>query len=115
MRPFLLSQWLLGAGALMPAILTFTTGFTLWGNALGAEKPDGTVGTASRAVSFLREVRPILAQHCFQCHGPDEAARKGRLRLDLKDQAFARRKGKHVIAPGSPDGSLAWERITTAN
>src|SRR5262249_11785677 len=53
-----------------------------------------------------------LTQHCFQCHGPDEAARKGKLRLDLKDAAFAERDGLHVIAPGSLDGSLAWQRIT---
>ena len=38
---------------------------------------------------------------------------KGKLRLDLKDKAFAEREGKHVIAPGDPEGSLAWERITT--
>ena len=64
-------------------------------------------------VNYLREVRPILAQHCFQCHGPDEAARKGKLRLDLKSEAFAERKSGRVIAPGDLDGSLVWERITT--
>ena len=39
--------------------------------------------------------------------------RKGKLRLDLKDKAFAGREGKHVIAPGDLEGSLAWERMTT--
>jgi hypothetical protein len=71
-----------------------------------------TAGAGNRAISYLKEVRPILAQHCFQCHGPDEAARKGRLRLDLKEHALAERKGRAVIAPGQLPRSLAWERIT---
>jgi len=66
-------------------------------------------------VNYLREVRPILAQHCFQCHGPDEAARKGKLRLDLKSDALAERKSGHAIAPGDLDGSLVWQRISTDN
>src|SRR5438270_2770753 len=78
-------------------------------SARGDEKPRPAAGT--RPVSYLREVRPILAQHCFQCHGPDEAARKAKLRLDLKDKAFAERHGSRVIAPGDPGGSLVWERV----
>jgi hypothetical protein len=66
-------------------------------------------------VSYLRHVRPILAQHCFACHGPDEAARKAKLRLDLKDAAFAERKGKHVIAPANLEGSLLWQRLSSAD
>jgi hypothetical protein len=64
------------------------------------------------AVKFLTQVRPILAQRCFQCHGPDESARKGKLRLDLQSEAFAERKNGHAIAPGKLAGSLVWERIT---
>src|SRR6185369_16020519 len=45
--------------------------------------------------------------------GPDEAARKKGLRLDLKDNAFAARKGQHVIAPGDLAGSLVWQRISS--
>src|SRR5947208_2596497 len=82
-------------------------------SARGDEKPRPAAGV--RQVSYLREVRPILAQHCFQCHGPDEAARKAKLRLDLKDKAFAERHGSHVIAPRDPDGSLVWERITSTD
>ena len=88
----------------------------MWCDSSGAFADDKTARTAAaenRTVSFLKEVRPILAQHCFHCHGPDEATRKGKLRLDLKDNAFAEREGKHVIAPGDLEGSLAWERITT--
>src|SRR5580765_3382504 len=108
MRPFLLSQRLPGAGALILAIVAFAPDVPRRGGALAAETP----AAEPRAVSYLREVRPILTQHCFQCHGPDEAARKGKLRLDLKDHAYADRDGKHVIAPGDSGGSLVWERIT---
>src|SRR5262249_8728960 len=108
MRPFLLSQRLLGAGALILAIVAFAPDVPPRGGALAAETP----AAEPRAVSYLREVRPILTQHCFQCHGPDEAARKGKLRLDLKDHAYAERDGLHVIAAGDLDGSLVWQRIT---
>src|SRR5262249_56891819 len=88
-------------------------GFERLTGAFANDKTARAAGAENRPVSFLKEVRPILAQHCFQCHGPDEATRQGKLRLDLKDKAFAEREGKHVIAPGDPEGSLAWERITT--
>ena len=102
MRPFVRS--LLGLGVLVPAVLVLTPFASL-----GGETP----APAARQVSFLREVRPILAQHCFQCHGPDEAARKGKLRLDLKDHALAPRNGKPAVAAGDPDGSHVWRRVTT--
>ena len=62
------------------------------GGARGHDKPDGPVAEKSRTISYLKEIRPILAQHCFQCHGPDPAARR-KLRLDLKDAAYAAREG----------------------
>ena len=49
---------------------------------------------ASRAaadpIRYSRDIRPILAEHCFACHGPDQAARKARLRLDDRAAAVAR-------------------------
>src|ERR1044072_2197959 len=54
------------------------------------------------AVDFNREVQPILSENCFKCHGPDEAARKGQLRLDTKAGALGARGAEDgpAIVPG---------------
>src|SRR5438309_1620848 len=52
---------------------------------------------ADPPVDFARDVRPILAQHCWTCHGPDEKARQAKLRLDVRDEAV-----KKAIVPGNP-------------
>src|SRR5947207_4570733 len=111
MRSSIPFRWLPGAGPLVLVVLVFTP-FSPRSQALGEEKP-GRPAAEGRAVSYLKEVRPILAQHCFQCHGPDEAARKGKLRLDLKDTALNERKAGHAIVSGRPNDSLVWKRITT--
>src|SRR3954453_17425183 len=110
---FVQRRWLMGTGALMLVALVFALGSAHLSGAFADDRAAQAAGAEDRPVRFLREVRPILAQHCFQCHGPDQATRKGKLRLDLKDEAFASREGRHVIAPGDPEGSLAWERIST--
>ena len=70
-----------------------------------------SAATAS-AVDFNREVRPILAQHCFACHGMDEHSRKGKLRLDLVESAYGKGKsGEVAIVPGQPDKSEVIHRI----
>src|SRR4051812_23057937 len=67
-----------------------------------------------RAVNFQREVRPLLAENCFQCHGPDSTTRMAGLRLDLKDAAMETRRTGTVIVPGKPDASLLYQRITAS-
>ena len=62
---------------------------------------------------FTTRVRPILAQHCFKCHGPDDRTRKGKLRLDTRDEAVRpARSGLPAIAPGLPDESELIRRIS---
>ncbi|MCU0720955.1 MAG: DUF1549 domain-containing protein, partial [Pirellula sp.] len=80
----------------------------------------GALGTkASQAddaakVRFNRDIRPILSQACFRCHGFDEKTREAGLRLDTRDGATAAHAGDRApIAPGDLAGSEAWSRIVS--
>ncbi|HEY7312973.1 MAG TPA: DUF1549 domain-containing protein [Gemmataceae bacterium] len=64
-------------------------------------------------IQFNRDVRPILADACFACHGFDAKARKARLRLDVPEGAFAKRKRTVPIKPGDPQASAVWTRINS--
>jgi len=75
----------------------------------------GALACGSEEPDFRREVRPLLAERCFTCHGPDEAARKGKLRLDTAEGALATRRGGAAIVAGDPAQSLLLERIAAAD
>ena len=68
----------------------------------------------SAAVDFQREIRPVLSENCFQCHGPDSSTRFSGLRLDLKESVFGVRKSGAVVTPGKPAESLLYQRIAAA-
>ena len=63
------------------------------------------------AIDFGRDIRPILSDKCFFCHGPDEEERKAKLRLDLKADAFAMKDGVAAFVAGDLEKSEAWHRI----
>ncbi|MGI9240926.1 MAG: DUF1553 domain-containing protein, partial [Verrucomicrobiales bacterium] len=61
---------------------------------------------ASEPLSYSRDVQPILSDHCFTCHGPDENSRKAGLRLDLREGAI-----EAAVVPGDPEESELIFRI----
>jgi hypothetical protein len=67
-------------------------------------------------VQFNRDIRPIMAETCFRCHGPDKSSRMAGMRLDLRDEALKPlRDGNVPIVPGNPDKSAIVQRIFAAN
>ena len=73
---------------------------------------------AARAaeVDFAREIRPLLSENCFACHGPDSNKRKAGLRLDQKDSAFGKNEsGEIAIVPGDLEKSELLRRVVSAD
>ena len=71
----------------------------------------GAARAAESSLSYNRDVRPILSDKCFYCHGPDKNHRKGKMRLDVREDALA----KEAFVPGQPDESELIKRIFTTN
>ena len=72
--------------------------------ALASVGPSGDE-EARAPVDFTREVRPVLSDRCFPCHGPDAGAREGGFRLDVREEALADLGGYAAIVPGDPEES----------
>lgn len=100
--------------------LTLSIGAWTLSAALLAQPQSGSNATASppvntaQLIDFNRDIRPILSDKCFACHGPDEKARKAGLRLDRKEDAFkALRDGGYAIVPGKPEESQLFIRLSS--
>lgn len=97
------ARWLVSTQvALLAAVLT------------GVGSAHGEAPGAAGAIRFNRDVRPILSDTCFKCHGPDAAQREGNLSLVTRAEATASRpKGAPAVVPGRPRESEAYRRLVT--
>ncbi|MBB76442.1 MAG: hypothetical protein CMJ75_18205 [Planctomycetaceae bacterium] len=68
-----------------------------------------------KRIDFQRDIRPILSDACFRCHGIDAAHRAAGLRLDRHEGLFGRRDGPPIVVPGDPRTSELIRRITTTD
>jgi Protein of unknown function (DUF1553)/Protein of unknown function (DUF1549)/Planctomycete cytochrome C len=80
----------------------------------GDVAPTAPAPAKPRPVNFAREVRPILSDNCFACHGPDDKQRKAKLRLDVHESVLAKlESGDAAVVPGKPDDSSLIFRVET--
>lgn len=83
------------------------------GGAFGDEatpRPSATPAVTGK-LGFNRDIRPILSNYCYSCHGPDKGARKAEMRLDKRDEATRDLGGRHAIVPGDAVTSELVKRI----
>src|SRR5262245_64191652 len=74
------------------------------------------VSAAPPAIKFNRDIRPIMSDTCFRCHGPDQKARMAGLRLDIRDEALKQTAtGVVPIVPGDPEKSGIVQRVFATN
>ncbi|HSU55514.1 MAG TPA: PSD1 and planctomycete cytochrome C domain-containing protein [Candidatus Dormibacteraeota bacterium] len=74
---------------------------------LSASQSIFAAGKSSSSISYNRDVRPILSDNCFYCHGPDPNKRKAKMRLDIREEALK----KEAFVPGKPEASELVRRI----
>jgi hypothetical protein len=73
------------------------------------------IGLFAGEIEFNRDIRPILSDKCFACHGPDSSHREAELRLDERENALQERDGHRVITPGKPGMSELVARILSTD
>lgn len=81
--------------------------FLITGLSLASVAPPVNLDRTKQGISYNKDIRPILADNCITCHGPDSAARQAGLRLDRRDGLVE----KGILVPGNPDASLLIKRI----
>lgn len=87
---------------------------TFWLSLVALAVTSGALNADETKLNFDRDIRPILAENCFACHGPDAQQRKAKLRLDTRTGTLAElRGGERAVVPGKPDVSLLIERIAS--
>jgi len=69
--------------------------------------------TPAAEIQFARDIRPILSDNCFACHGPNSESRDADLRLDDQEAVLDDRDGEPVVKAGDPDASSLWHRVTS--
>lgn len=79
------------------------------------ERDPSDVGVRAQAIEFNRDIRPLLSDKCYTCHGPDKARRLTKLRFDVEAEAKQDLGGRFAIVPGDPSKSEMIRRITAAD
>src|ERR1043165_10242323 len=80
------------------------------------EQESRSIAPLPERIQFNRDIRPILSENCVECPGPSAQARKGNLRLDVRESAFApAESGKIALVPGDLKKSELWARAATAD
>src|SRR5436190_24002908 len=69
----------------------------------------------ARKIEFNRDIRPILSDNCYTCHGPAKSTRKADLRFDSEESAKEDRGGYRAVAPGKPEESHLLQRLTASD
>lgn len=100
-------------GVILQMALEFGPALAAQGSLVSASPPPDLEKSSS--VLFNRDIRPILSDACFQCHGFDAGARKADLRLDTFEGATAVRQGRQAVQPGDLTSSEVWRRITSTD
>ncbi len=94
-------------------MMKFSQNSPVWLSALLVAAESGAHAAAT--LDYNRDIKPILSEACFSCHGFDEKSRKAKLRLDVAESAYAERNGFTALKPGDPAKSEAWIRLTTTD